>query len=69
MIQMPRFLSDLHHLRSFGAQGGGVIRPAYSDADIAARDWLASRMQEAGLTVRSPNALRHRILASIRLLA
>ena len=52
MIQMSRFLFDLHHLRSFGAQGAGVIRPAYSNADIAARDWLASRMQEAGLTVR-----------------
>lgn len=52
MIKMSRFLSDLHHLRSFGAQGAGVIRPAYSNADITARDWLASRMQEAGLTVR-----------------
>ena len=52
MIQMSRFLSDLHHLRSFGARGAGVIRTAYSNADIAARDWLASRMQEAGLTVR-----------------
>lgn len=52
MIDASRFLSDLHHLRSFGACGSGVIRPAYSDADIAARDWLAGRMQEAGLTVR-----------------
>ncbi len=52
MINESRFLSDLHHLRSFGAQGAGVIRPAYSAADIAARDWLAARMAEAGLTVR-----------------
>lgn len=52
MIDTSRFLSDLHHLRSFGAQGIGVIRPAYSAPDIATRDWLAVRMAEAGLAVR-----------------
>ncbi|MCM2562918.1 Zn-dependent hydrolase [Lutimaribacter sp. EGI FJ00015] len=51
-IDPNRFLADLHALREFGASGvgKGVVRPAYSDADISARDWLASRMQEAGLT-------------------
>ncbi|MES2847398.1 MAG: hydantoinase/carbamoylase family amidase [Pseudomonadota bacterium] len=52
MIDTARFLSDLHHLRSFGAQGSGVIRPAFSAPDIAARDWLATQMSEAGLVVR-----------------
>lgn len=52
MIDSARFLSDLHRLRGFGAQGRGVIRPAYSAPDIAARDWLAARMAEAGLSVR-----------------
>lgn len=49
-----RFLSDLHKLRGFGASGvgKGVVRPAYSEADLAARDWLAGRMAEAGLEVR-----------------
>ncbi|MGR3761527.1 Zn-dependent hydrolase [Roseobacteraceae bacterium NS-SX3] len=49
-----RFLDDLHKLRSFGAAGSGkgVVRPAYSEADIAARKWLAGRMQEAGLQPR-----------------
>ena len=51
MIDTARFLSDLHQLRSFGAQGTGVIRPAYSAPDLAARDWLAGRMAEAGLAV------------------
>jgi N-carbamoyl-L-amino-acid hydrolase len=51
VIETSRFLSDLHHLRSFGAQGTGVIRPAYSAPDLAARDWLAGRMAEAGLAV------------------
>ncbi|MEM6372037.1 MAG: hydantoinase/carbamoylase family amidase [Pseudomonadota bacterium] len=47
-----RFLSDLHTLRGFGASGvgKGVVRPAYSEADIAARDWLAARIIDAGLT-------------------
>ncbi|MDE4141433.1 MULTISPECIES: hydantoinase/carbamoylase family amidase [Rhodobacterales] len=53
-INPQRFLADLHTLRSFGASGvgKGVVRPAYTAVDIAARRWLASRMQEAGLEVR-----------------
>ncbi len=53
-VQPDRFLADLHALRGFGAAGTGkgVVRPAYSDADIAARKWLAGRMQEAGLEPR-----------------
>ncbi len=51
-VDEKRFLEDLHKLRQFGASGvgKGVIRPAYSEADIAARHWLAGRMAEAGLT-------------------
>ncbi|WP_171132046.1 MULTISPECIES: Zn-dependent hydrolase [unclassified Ruegeria] len=51
-IDHQRFIDDLHSLRAFGASGvgKGVIRPAYSEADIAARKWLAGRMTEAGLT-------------------
>ncbi|MAC78019.1 MAG: Zn-dependent hydrolase [Rhodobacteraceae bacterium] len=51
-IQPDRFLTDLHKLRSFGASGvgKGVIRRAYSDADLAARDWLAEQIRAAGLT-------------------
>lgn len=53
-VDPNRFLADLHALRQFGASGvgRGVVRPAYSEADIAARDWLAARMVEAGLAVR-----------------
>lgn len=48
-----RFLADLHELRGFGASGvgKGVVRPAYSAADVAARRWLAARFEEAGLRV------------------
>ena len=53
MINEKRFLSDLHTLRGFGASGvgKGVVRPAFSEADIAARRWLAERFSEAGLAV------------------
>ena len=52
-IDGARFLKDLHDLRAFGAAGvgKGVVRPAYSEADIAARRWLADRMRDAGLRV------------------
>ena len=52
MIDAARFLADLHHLRRFGATGTGVVRPAFSAPEIAARDWLATRMAEAGLAVQ-----------------
>jgi len=48
-IEPTRLLADLHHLRSFGRHGTGVVRPAFSAPDIAAREWLASMMREAGL--------------------
>jgi N-carbamoyl-L-amino-acid hydrolase len=50
-VNPERFLADLHQLRGFGAAGigKGVVRPAFSKADIAARDWLRGRMDEAGL--------------------
>lgn len=53
MVDAERFLADLHQLRSFGAcgDGKGVVRAAYSEADSAARDWLAGRMRAAGLRV------------------
>ena len=53
-INPGRFLKDLHQLRQFGAAGSGtgVVRPAYSSADIAARRWLADQMQAAGLQVQ-----------------
>ncbi|MCV6586420.1 MAG: hydantoinase/carbamoylase family amidase [Marinibacterium sp.] len=53
-IQPDRFLSDLHTLRGFGAAGvgKGVSRRAYSADDLAARDWLAAQMADAGLAVQ-----------------
>lgn len=51
-IDPARFLDDLHQLRQFGGAGDGgkgVRRRAFSEADLAAREWLAGRMAAAGL--------------------
>lgn len=48
-IDPGRLLADLERLRSFGAQGRGVVRPSLSAADMAARQWLCERMRAAGL--------------------
>lgn len=51
-IRPERLLADLHRLRTFGAYRTGVHRPTYSPDDMAARRWLVTRMQEAGLSAR-----------------
>ena len=48
-IHPERLLSDLRHLRSIGAQGIGVVRPAFSAKDMEARRWLQAKYVEAGL--------------------
>ena len=51
-VNPKRFLSDLHELRRIGASGvgKGVVRPAFSETDMAARDWLCAKYSEIGLT-------------------
>jgi N-carbamoyl-L-amino-acid hydrolase len=51
-IDPDRLLADLDHLRSFGATGNGVVRQSLSPVDMAARRWLAARMEDAGLEAR-----------------
>jgi len=48
-IDGARLLADLHRLRTFGIYKTGVHRPTYSPVDMAAREWVAERMREAGL--------------------
>ncbi len=49
-IDADRLLGDLRRLSEFGKYETGVDRTAFSAQDIAARQWLAGRMAEAGLT-------------------
>ncbi|HEY8069328.1 MAG TPA: hypothetical protein VIF38_10600 [Burkholderiales bacterium] len=48
-IDPQRLLADLRALRGIGAQGRGVVRPAFSASDMEARRWLKRRYEEAGL--------------------
>lgn len=48
-INAERLLGDLHRVADFGRYKTGVHRPTFSPQDIAAREWLAGRMREAGL--------------------
>lgn len=50
-VDPSRFLQSLADLREFGASGvgKGVVRPAFSQADIAARLWLMDQFRAAGL--------------------
>ncbi|MGZ9060029.1 MAG: hydantoinase/carbamoylase family amidase, partial [Burkholderiaceae bacterium] len=48
-IDAERLLSDLQRLRAIGAQGRGVVRPAFSAAEMEARRWLKHQYAEAGL--------------------
>ena len=48
-VHPARLLDDLDQLRGFGRHGSGVARMAFSAADIAARQWLAQRIEAAGL--------------------
>jgi N-carbamoyl-L-amino-acid hydrolase len=48
-IDPHRLLADLRALRAIGAHGHGVVRPAFSAADMEARRWLERRYEEAGL--------------------
>ena len=48
-IDARRMMADLRRLATFGEYRTGVHRPTYSPQDVAARYWLAERMQDAGL--------------------
>lgn len=51
MIDPQRLLDDLEALAQHGrTPDGGVTRPTYSQADLAARRWLEDRAVEAGLS-------------------
>ena len=48
-LNEDRAIADLHALARFGKVSTGVNRPALTDADVAAREWLRDRMADAGL--------------------
>jgi beta-ureidopropionase / N-carbamoyl-L-amino-acid hydrolase len=48
-VDEDRVIADLRVLAEFGKAGTGVNRPALSEADFSARQWLLRQMQGAGL--------------------
>lgn len=48
-VDEDRVIADLRTLAEFGQAGPGVNRPAFSEADLSARQWLLRQMQAAGL--------------------
>ena len=48
-INAERLLGDLRRLSQFGANNPGVVRPAFSEADMEARKWLKDQYTKAGL--------------------
>jgi N-carbamoyl-L-amino-acid hydrolase len=48
-IDAQRLLRDLHDLRDIGRVETGVERVAFSPEDVRAREWVVSRLEEAGL--------------------
>ena len=51
-INERRLLEDLRELRTFGGSSShplGVVRPSFSEADMASRHWLRKKFEDAGL--------------------
>ena len=50
-VNIERFLSDLDELRCIGGSVSdrGVVRTAFSDTDIKAREWLCTKFSEIDL--------------------
>ena len=48
-IVPQRLINDLKQLRTIGKYGTGVVRPAFSEKDLEARQWLLDRLDDAGL--------------------
>lgn len=50
-INIKRLEADLNQLASIGKTADGITRAAFSDADMEARSWLVTKMEECGLMV------------------
>lgn len=56
-IDAERLRSDIEHLASIGREEDqGIYRMAFSDGDMAAREWLVQRIGDAGLEVYQDGA-------------
>jgi N-carbamoyl-L-amino-acid hydrolase len=62
-VDSERLRADFETLSTFGAtSGGGVSRPCFSEAHLAAREWFLERAVAAGLDTRVDAAGNHSAL-------
>jgi hydantoinase/carbamoylase family amidase len=59
-VNPARLREDFETLAAIGSTGdGGVHRPTFSEAHLAAREWFRQRVREAGLEIRMDGAGNH----------
>src|SRR6185436_16356998 len=67
-INADRMLAEFNELARIGATGdGGVHRPTFSEAHLAARRWFREQIENSGLEFRTDGAGNHSavLLASV----
>jgi N-carbamoyl-L-amino-acid hydrolase len=66
-VDAERLRADFEELSAIGATaGGGVSRPTFSDAHLAARTWFLERARAAGLETRVDAAGNHSAVLATR---
>src|SRR5688572_11119972 len=59
-VNSDRMLTSFNELASIGATGdGGVNRPTFSEAHLAARKWFRDEVEKSGLEFRTDGAGNH----------
>lgn len=59
-LNSERMLAAFNELAHIGATGdGGVHRPTFSEAHLAARQWFRGQIEDAGLEFRTDGAGNH----------
>src|ERR1044071_3861519 len=67
-INSDRMLAAFNELSQIGATGdGGVHRPTFSAAHLAARKWFREQIEKAGLEFRTDGAGNHSAVLALRL--
>src|SRR5215216_6302117 len=64
-VNPDRMLSAFNELAQIGATGdGGVHRPTFSEAHLAARAWFREQIEKSGLEFRTDGAGNHSAVLS-----
>ena len=65
-VNSDRMLTSFNELASIGATGnGGVNRPTFSEAHLAARKWFRDEVEKSGLEFRTDGAGNHSVFLPV----